>query len=269
MRIIVCIKQVPDPEGDWESFEIMEDGLTVTPRGIPPVLGVFDENALEAALRIRDAAAVPVGIPVLSIGKKVTDAVIIKALAAGADEVIKVEDPLLMTAGLSSMAAAKVLASIIQKIGTCDLILTGRQSSDLNAGETGIYLGLHLNIPVISMAKKVDAEGGKVRAQRLIPGGHEVVVADLPALVVVSNEVGELRYPAMKVRREARKKPILRMTIKEIGVNGVELQDEPPLVLTHLKHPVLPGKKCHYFSPDDPAAAGKDLVRRLADHHFV
>ncbi len=79
----------------------------------------------------------------------------IKALAAGADEVIKLEDPLLKTAGLSSMAAAKVLASVIQKIGTCDLILTGRQSSDLNAGETGIYLGLHLNIPVISMAKKI------------------------------------------------------------------------------------------------------------------
>lgn len=269
MHIIVCIKQVPDPEGDWEAFEIMEDGLTVTPRGVPPVLGVFDENALEAALRIRDAAAAPVRITVLSIGKRVADAVMIKALAAGADEVIKLEDPLLKTAGLSSMAAAKVLASVIQKIGTCDLILTGRQSSDLNAGKTGIYLGLHLNIPVISMAKKVDAEGGQVRARRLIPGGHEVVVADLPALVVVSNEVGELRYPAMKVRREARKKPILKMTMEEISINGVDLRGEPPLVLTRLVHPVLPEKKCHYFPSDDPAAAGKDLVRRLADHHFV
>ena len=93
MHIIVCIKQVPDPEGPSESFDINTELNQVNPIGIPPVLSLFDENALEAALRIKDAHGQDTKITILSIGKRVSNAVMIKALAAGADELIKVEDP--------------------------------------------------------------------------------------------------------------------------------------------------------------------------------
>ena len=269
MHIIVCIKQVPDPEGDREAFEILDEPRAVKPRGIPPVLGLFDENALEAALCIKDASTAPVSITVLSMGKRVADAVMTKTLAAGADQIVKVEDDLFDSAGIDSLGTAQMLARTVQKIGPFDLILTGRQSSDLNAGQTGIYLGLHLDIPVISLVQKIDASPGQVRAERLIPGGYEVVQVDLPAVAVVSNEVGELRYPAMKARREARKKPILGMTLEDFGLNESTVPDKLPLVLQGFTHPAMPEKKCHYFPADDPVRAGKHLVNILLDDHIL
>ena len=109
MHIVVCIKQAPDHEGPRESYEIDQDALRVVPRGIPPVLSLFDENALEAALRIKDNSD-DVKVTILSIGKKVSNAVMVRALAAGADELAKVEDERFDSHELDSWATAGVMA---------------------------------------------------------------------------------------------------------------------------------------------------------------
>ena len=93
MKLIVCIKQVPDPEGPRESFVINHETGKVEPQGIPPVLSLFDENALEAALRIKDKDPGNVQVTLLSLGKKVSSAVMLKALAAGAYLSLKVRSP--------------------------------------------------------------------------------------------------------------------------------------------------------------------------------
>lgn len=260
MRIVVCMKQVPDPEGPQDCFQIDPDALRVEPRGIPPVLSVFDENALEAALRIKDARQGEVHITVLTAARRVSSAVLQKALAVGADDLVKVEGIPLDPGGLDSFATASVLASAIRKVGSVDLILAGRQAADWNAGQVGIGIARILGCPAVTMARKVDAEEGHVVVERVIPGGYEVVRAPLPALIVASNEVGSMRYPTMIQRREARKKPVESWDLETLG-----LSDLPPnrVVLKKLFSPVLRQARCAMMEGSSPGDAGRMLAQRL------
>ncbi|MCD6304880.1 MAG: electron transfer flavoprotein subunit beta/FixA family protein, partial [Deltaproteobacteria bacterium] len=125
VRIIVCAKQIPDPEAplsdvrvDAENKEVIVDA--------PQVISPFDENALEAALRITEDLGGK--ITVLSLGKKLSDTVLRKVLAAGADELILLQDDAFDK--LDSYSIALALADAIAKLGDYDLILTGRQGGD-------------------------------------------------------------------------------------------------------------------------------------------
>jgi electron transfer flavoprotein beta subunit len=115
-----------------------------------------------------------------------------KSLAAGADELILLQDDRFEKLDSHSIAAA--LADAIRKIGEYDLVLTGRQAGDWDFGQVGLILGEMLEIPCIGMAREIKAEDGNVLVKKNIPGGYEQVTAAMPALVTVSNEVGELRY---------------------------------------------------------------------------
>ena len=203
MHIVVCMKQVPDPEGPKDSFEIDQEAMKVVPRGIPPVLSLFDENALEAALRLKDVDKENNRVTILTVGNRISTAVILKALSAGADDVVKVEDDLFESGRLDSMGTAAVLAAAVNKMEDVDIVLVGRQSADWNAGVTGIGLGMLLKRPVAVNAMKVEADGSHFMVDRVIPGGHEKVRLPRPAVVAVSNEIGELRYPTMLQRKQA------------------------------------------------------------------
>lgn len=260
MHIIVCMKQVPDPEGPRECFEINCKDMRVEPRGIAPVLSLFDENALEAALKIKDADKDNVKITVLGVGKKVSNAVMLKALAAGADTLIKMEDPDFDAAVLDSRATAHVLAKAIEKLRPVDLVLVGRQAADWNAGYSGAALAGILGFPFITLAKKVEADNNVVKVERLLDDGYETVSAALPAVIMVSNEVGELRYPAMKDRRTAKKKPITTLTAADIGH---EAAAKSRLKLKILYTPEMETGDCLMITADSLAGAGKKLVEQL------
>jgi len=189
LGIIVCAKQIPDPEAplsdvsvDAEKKEVIVDA--------PQVISPFDENALEAALRLKEEIGAK--ITVLSLGKKVSDTVLRKSLAAGADELILLQDGSFEK--LDSHSIAIALADAIRKIGEYDLVLTGRQAGDWDSGQVGLLLGEMLGLPCISLAREIKVEEGNVLVKKNVPGGYEHVRAKMPALVTVSNEVGELRY---------------------------------------------------------------------------
>jgi electron transfer flavoprotein beta subunit len=189
LEIIVCAKQIPDPEAplsdvrvDTEKKEVIVDA--------PQVISPFDENALEAALRIKEEVGAK--ITVLSMGKKVSDQVMRKSLAAGADKLIFLQDDAFEN--LDSYSIASVLADAIRKIGEYDLVLTGRQAGDWDFGQVGLILGELLGIPCVSLAREIKVKDGNVLAKKMVLGGYEEVKAKMPALVTVSNEVGELRY---------------------------------------------------------------------------
>jgi len=189
LKIIVCAKEIPDPEAplsdvsvDAEKMEVIVDA--------PQVISPFDENALEAALLIKED--MDAKITVLSMGKKVSDTVLRKTLAAGADELILLEDEAFEK--LDSNSIASVLADAIKKIGEYDLVLTGRQAGDWDSGQVGLLLGEMLALPCISLARHIKIEDGSVVVKKSIPVGYELVRAKMPALVTVSNEMGELRY---------------------------------------------------------------------------
>jgi electron transfer flavoprotein beta subunit len=189
LSIIVCAKQIPDPEApladvtvDGETMEVVVDA--------PQVISPFDENALEAALQLQEELGGKV--TVLSLGKKLSDTVLRKSLAAGADELILLQDESFEKLDSHSIAAA--LADAIRKIGEYDLILTGRQAGDWDFGQVGLILAEMLELPCIGLSREIKVEDESVLVKKNVPGGYEQVKAAMPALVTVSNEIGELRY---------------------------------------------------------------------------
>jgi electron transfer flavoprotein beta subunit len=264
LHIIVCIKQVPDPEGPRDSFVINSEANRVEPRGIPPVLSLFDENALEAALRIKDVHG-DAQITVLSIGKRISNAVMLKALSAGADELLKVEDERLDPGSLDSSAIAAVLACAIKQLDY-DLVLVGRQAADWNAGQVGIMIAYRLGIPAITLARKAILDGEAVIVERVLPDGYEVVRSALPAVVMTSNEAGELRYPSMIQRREAKNKPVVTWGLGDIGI------DAPPankVVLKRLSTPAIVTGACTLIDGATAAEAGRNLALRLRQDKVI
>ena len=260
MKILVCIKQVPDPEGPQDCFVINPELLRVEPKGIPPVLSLFDENALEAALRIKDGNPEEVHITVVSLGKRLSNAVLQKALASGADELIKVEDEAFEASALDSHGTAMALVAAIKKIGDYDLIMVGRQAADWNAGQVGLGIAALLDIPAVTLAGKVTVEGKDIIVERVLPNGYEVVKGPMPAVIIASNEVGELRYPTLKQRKEAKKKPAESWDAEDIG-----LEEPPPnkVVLKRLYTPEMRRGQCILIEGATPDEAGRSLAQRL------
>jgi electron transfer flavoprotein beta subunit len=265
MHIVVCIKQTPDHEGPRESYEINHELNRVEPRGIPPVLSLFDENTLEAALRIKDKRD-DVKVTIISIGKRISNAVMIRALAAGADELIKVEDERFDSHQLDSRGTAQVMADTLIRIKDYDLILIGRQASDWNNGYMGISLGNILNIPCITFAQQVDVKSDFLMVNRVVDDGYELIKAHLPAVVMVTNEMGELRYPAMKERREAKKKPIHSWPGTEILMNPIPAGK---LDLKRLYYPDLKTTDCCFADGDSPTQAGVNLARKMFKNKII
>jgi electron transfer flavoprotein beta subunit len=216
LTIAVCVKQVVDPEAPLSLFEIAPDGKNlVPPPGTPPVLSAFDENALEAALRLKDTVGAK--ITVLSLGNKMAKPVLKKTIAAGADELILLEDEAFEA--LDSAQTARALARAIEKLGGVDLVLCGRQAADTDAGQVGIGVAAILDLPAVTVARKVEVAAGKVRVERVTADGHEVIEAGLPALVTASNEIGELRFPPVKATIAAQKVQPTVWTAADLGLD--------------------------------------------------
>jgi electron transfer flavoprotein beta subunit len=189
ISIIVCAKQIPDPEAPLSDVSVDSEAMEVIVDA-PMVISPFDENALEVALQLQEEMGGK--ITVLSLGRKVSDTVLRKSLAAGADELILMQDGAFDK--LDSHSTAYALAEAIRKIGEYDLVLAGRQAGDWDSGQVGLILGEMLDLPCISLAREIKVEDGNVLVKKNMPGGYEQVKARMPALVTVSNEVGELRY---------------------------------------------------------------------------
>jgi len=210
------MKQVLDPEAPVSAFKIdPEVKRAIPPKGTPPVLNPNDENALEAALKVKDTQ--PTEITVISMGPQLARPVVKKALAVGASELVLLEDAAFQD--LDSYSTASILAAAIKKIGNCDLILCGRQAADTDAGQVGSGIAEMLGIPSITLARKVEINDGKVSVERVVSDGYEVIETEIPALVTVSNEVGDLRSPTMKAVMEAQKKQFTVWNAQDLGVD--------------------------------------------------
>jgi electron transfer flavoprotein beta subunit len=263
LNIIVCVKQVPDPEAPISGYRVDSESRRVVPVGIPPVISPFDENALEAALRLRELRGGKV--TALSVGHNLSKAVLRKTLFAGADDLILVNDDAFDPHKRDAMGTAWILGKAVEKIGRFDLIMTGRQASDTNAGVVGTYLAELLAIPAVTLAQKIDCSNGNVRIERVMPDGYEVVEVDTPALITVSPEIGELRKLNMNEMREAKKKPILMWTSKDIPL------DEMPSKHLNLARLLLPRRerKCLFIEAGSPAKAGEKLAVKLREDNVI
>ena len=260
MELIVCVKQIPDPEAPPASFKVDPTAnKVIPPPGVPPVISPFDENAVEAALRVKDARGGK--ITVLSLGNNLVRDVVKKPLAMGADQLVLLEDA--SYAEGDSWSTAYALAMAIKKIGTYDIIFCGRVAGDWDAGQVGSGIAEFLGIPSITVAKKVEVVDGKVRVERLVADGYEVVEAPMPCLVTVTSELGEPRYAPLKgIMAAAKKQPIIWKP-QDIGVDPSKVG--APGRLTKLSKLFQPVKeaKCEIIGGDSPAEAAVNLALRL------
>jgi len=220
VNLIVCVKEIPDPETPAAAFKIDP----VAKRAIPAkdrqlVISPFDEQAVEAALRLKDAHGGKV--TVLSMGDPSAEKVLKHTLSMGADEAFLLNDPAF--ADSDSTSTAYVLAQAIKKVGAFDMVFCGRQAGDFDMGQVGSGVAEMLGIPGITIAKKIEVKDGKARVEKALPDGYEVVETALPAVITVSNELGEPRYATLKGIMAAAKKKVPVWNANEIGADASRL----------------------------------------------
>jgi electron transfer flavoprotein beta subunit len=264
MQIVVCAKEVLDPDA-VDNYALAgrlligDDGKTLTQAAIPRLMNAYDEQAIEAALRFRDAG-VQCTISVVSVGAGQTT-ILKHAAAMGADEITAIA---LDAATLDCHAVACLLAAHIRRSGGADLVLCGRQASDDDQGVVPVLLGEMLEMPVVTVARAVElthaADGVAVRVTRVTPDGDEVVEARCPAVVTISNELGTPRYPTT-----ARKMAVRRMQPKVVSLADLALRPEdvqPQMKLVRQFVPTVQGH-CEFIPGDTAAELADRLVARL------
>ena len=262
MNIIVCVKQVIDPEAPPASFKIdPSSDKVVPPPGVSPVIDPYAEYAIEAALRVKDAVGGK--ITAISLGAKQLRDIVKKPLAMGADELILLEDEAFDEG--DSWSTAYALAMSIKKLGDYDIIFCGREASDWNAGQVGPGIAEILGLPSVTLAKKIDITNSKARVERVTDQGYDVVEVSLPALITVSNEIGEPRYPTIRGIMAAKKKePVtwkpadIRVEASQLGAAGRRTR------LLKLFQPVRKGK-CEIIGGENLEEAAVNLALKLRE----
>ena len=264
MHIVVCVKQVPDWDIPPASFKVDEAAKKVVPPpGVAPVPSQFDAIAVEAAMRIKDAGA-DAKVTIMSLGAATARDVIKHGLAMGGDEgVLLVDDAF---NDLDSTGTATVLAAAIKKLGDVDLVLTGRQAVDWDLGVTGTLIAGMLDAPVVTFAKAVSVSDGTVTVERVLPDAFETVEATLPAVVTVSNELGEPRYPKLQQIMAAARKQVNQWGAADLGLDPASLQ--PRLTLERLFVPVV-DTKVEIMEGDTPEEQAMALARRLKEAKLI
>ena len=262
MNMIVCIKQVIDPEAPPASFKIdSASNKVVPPPGVSPVIDPYAEYAVEAALKIKDAKGGKV--TAISLGTNQLRDIVKKPLAMGADELILLEDEAFD--GGDSWSTAYALAMAIKKIGSYDIIFCGREASDWNAGQVGSGIAEILGLPSITLVKKIEVTDGKARLERVIDEGYEVIEVALPAVITVSNEIGEPRYPTIKGIMAAKKQEPVIWKPADIGVEVARIGAAGRRTkLLKLFQPVR-GGKCEIIGGESPEEAAANLALKLRE----
>jgi len=261
MNIVVCVKQVIDPEAPPSSFKIDAANNTAEMHGASPVIDPYGEYAVEAAMQIKDAGGGK--ITVISLGTNLLREVVKKPLAMGADELILLEDEAYN--GGDSWSTANALAAAIKKVGEYDLILCGREASDTNAGQTGTGIAEILGLPCVTLARKIEVTDIAVKVGRVTSDGYDVIEVPLPAVITVSNEVGEPRYPTIKGIMAAKKIDPVIWNPADIGIESAQVGEAGRRAkVQQLYQPVHEGK-CEFAEGDSPEEAADNLAQKLRE----
>jgi len=248
LKIIACIKQVPDSEAKVKA----EDGK-VSWGEAPLVINPFDEYAVEGALQQKEANSGST-VTVLCIGPESAREALKHALAMGADEAILISDP--APSEIDTVGAARLLAAAIKKIGA-DMVIFGRQTLDNGAGITPAQTARLLGWPMLGLAGQIRVQDGSVTVDRVIEEGRQTVTAKLPAVLSVVQSIGEPRYPSFMGIRKASKANIPAWSLADLGTSV----PEPVVRRTELMNPPVQETSIEIITGETPA----DIADKLAD----
>ncbi len=213
MNIVVCVKHVPDAQSD----RTFEAGDHTTERdAVDGLLSELDEYAVEEALKIKEAGQAD-EVTVLTMGPAKAADALKKSLQMGADKGVHISDEAI--AGSDAPATSLVLAAAIEKLGGADLVLTGMASTDGTMSVVPAMLAERLGRPQVTFASEVTLESDTVTIRRDGDVATEVVQASLPAVVSVTDQINEPRYPSFKGIMAAKKKPVETWSLADLGID--------------------------------------------------
>ena len=241
MKIVVCVKYVP------EGTKRIDPATKRLDRSGEGALNAFDANAVEEALRLKEAAG-DGEVVVLSLGPARTQDALRKALAMGADRAVLVSDD--AATGSDLVATSFVLGKALEREDPPpDLVLFGQQAGDSDGAVLWAAVADRLRRPLVSQAAEVTRGDGSVTVKRQTEFGYDVIETALPAVVAVSDAINEPRYPSLKGIMGAKSKPQETLTLSELEI-GAERSGEQ-------------GSRTEVLALNDPPARGES--RKVED----
>lgn len=261
MKILVCVKQVPDTN------EVKIDPVkgTLIRDGVPSILNPDDANALEAALRIKDKDP-EAEIAVLTMGPPQAGYMLRECLAMGADQAFLLSDRAF--GGADTCATSTTIAAGISKVGGVDVIFAGRQAIDGDTAQVGPQVAQRLGLPVVTYVQDIEMGDGKAVVQRQMEDGYELIEVQTPCLLTCVKELNEPRYMSVGAIVDAYKKDITVWNRQDLKLDSTDcgLNASPTQVFRSFTPPQK--GKGEMLSGTIGGMAGK-LVEKLAEKHLI
>jgi electron transfer flavoprotein beta subunit len=257
MKIIVCVKQVPDTE---TRIRIGADGRSIAENDVTWVVSPYDEFAIEEALKIKEAKGGEVIL--VTVGPDRAQSALRNGLAMGADSALHLKDPLFE--GLDTLGTAWALAAAIKPL-SADLVLAGQQGVGGDHSQIPGLLAEILDLPQVTMAVKIEIGEAKATVTREIEGAQETWETTLPAVISAQKGLNEPRYASLKGIMAAKKKSITVQDAAALGLTAEKLA--PRVKVTSLELP--PTRQAVKMVTGDPDSQVKELLRLLHEEAKV
>jgi electron transfer flavoprotein beta subunit len=250
MKIVVCIKQVPD-----STAKMVAEGGKVSWGDAPLIMNPWDEYAVEAALQQKEALGGT--LTAVSIGDESTKEALKRAIAMGADDAILISDPAL--GYMDTQGTAQVLAAAVKKIGGVDAAFFGRQAIDADAGLVPVQTARLLDWPALTLASVIKIEGGNVRVERGIEEGRQIVTSKLPVVFSLTKDFGEPRYPSFMGIRKAARAEIPTWSLSGLGISA------PVSVIAwpEIMNPPVKEVSCEFITGASPEEIAETLSTKI------
>lgn len=260
MHVVTCLKQIIDPEIPLTDFRIDRKNKRIIQNSANLVMNIFDENALETALQMRERAGGDIRLTAISMGTSSAIDILRKALSLRADQAILID-----SAGwpeLDTFATARILATAIRTLGPVDLVLCGREAGDWHGGQVGSFLAEEFGWPCVNFVSRIDFDGGQFIMRRQTDDGWEIVKCQRPAVATVTNdETNVPRIPKVRDTMMAFRKEIPVRKIGELGIDPSTVIEAR--VALHLRDMYIPevNKRCSFIEGE----VGREKAIRLLD----
>ncbi len=257
MKIIVCVKQVPDVT----EVRIDPKTNTLIREGVPSIMNPYDLHAIEAALQIKEATSGRV--TVITMGPPQAEEVLREALSMGADDAILLTDR--RFAGADTWATSYTLSQAAKKIGF-DLIICGKQAIDGDTAQVGPEMAEFLNIPHVSYVRKIEKiNASEMIVERLMDDCYEKLWISLPALITVVKELNNPRPPSIRGKMAAKRANIPRWTADDIGAeeDKIGLKGSPTMVKNIFAPPQRGERRILKGTPEEQVETLLKELRRL------
>ena len=266
MHIVVCIKQVIDPEIPPQVFQI--DPVTRKQlRGTQAlVISTFDECALEVALQQKEKTGSKVTALMIA-GQEGAEA-LRHAIAMGVDEAIQVSDPAFEDS--DSFGKAHILAAALRKLGQFDLVLCGRQAGDVEMGLVGPFLAEEMSLPLVALAGNIELAESKLELKRPIEGGYAILETPMPCLMTITNDESNVpRYASIRGLRQAMKRTVPVWSAADLGLDVSGLGAQAARI--QIDELFIPQRqvRCELICGESGAEQGERLALRLRELKLI